>query len=312
MDRKEDSILAYHAAKALDPLNRSAQRFIKANADMLPTGGTQSVDGKAGPWAGSASSNQAVGKDLTLVMVTHCTAKLSKFEALSPPSNKLVTATYGSLLEVVGENVAACRKVMCYDHNPDGSLRDKQYARSLESFSREHRFELRTFQNVGLFNILNRIAPTIKTPYILFVEHDWLFRGSPIQLPAVIEMMNNEPGINAIRFNKRDNYLNGHDFLINVDTAQRYYPLMRTASFSNNPSIIRTDKLRSQWLPICEKALPLVSDDLGGSAFGVEEILFRKYVRDIRANGFQAAHALWGTHIFGRVGDPARVIHLGE
>jgi hypothetical protein len=312
LDRRQDSILAYRAAQALDPENLSAQRFIQANADMLKTGGDESGDGKTGPWVGSEASNQTIGKDLTLLMVTHCTGRLKKFEALSPPSNKLVTATYGSLLEVVGENVAACPKVMCYDHNPDGSLRDRQYARSLESFSMEHGFELRTFQGVGLFNVLNRIVPTIKSPYILFTEHDWMFRGSRIQLPAIIEMMNNEPNINAIRFNKRDNYLNGQDFLMNVDTAPRRYPLMRTASYSNNPSIIRTDMLKNQWLPICEKALGRVSDNLSGSAFGVEEILFRKYVGDIRTNGFQAAHALWGTHVFGRVGDPPRVTHLGE
>jgi hypothetical protein len=313
MDRREDSILAYRAAQSLDPENHSAQRFLKANIDMTKTGETeQPGDAKAGPCAVPETSNHTIGKDLTLVMVTHCTGRLKKFETLSPPSNKLVAATYGSLLEVMGESVAACPKVMCYDHNPDGALRNKQYARSLEAFSIEHGFELCTFQGVGLFNILNRIVPTIKSPYILFVEHDWLFRGGRIQLPVIIEMMNNEPNINAMRFNKRENYLNGQDFLMSVDTAPRRYPLMRTASYSNNPSIIRTNKLKKQWLPICEKALRRVSDNLGGSAFGVEEILFKKYVGDIRVRGFQAAHALWGTHVFGRVGDPPRVTHLGE
>ena len=119
MDRREDSILAYNAAQALDPENLSVQRFIQANADMVKTGGVESGDGKTGPWVGSAASNQTIGKDLTLLMVTHCTGRLKKFKALSPPSSKLVTATYGSLLDVVGENVAPCPKVMCYDHNPD-------------------------------------------------------------------------------------------------------------------------------------------------------------------------------------------------
>jgi hypothetical protein len=312
MDRSQDCILAYRAAQALDPKNLSAQRFIQANADMLKTSGVESGAGKAGHWVGSAASNQTIGKDLTLVMVTHCTDRLKKFEALSPPSDKLVTATYGSLLEIVGEDIAACPKVMCYDHNPGGSLRDKQYTRSLESFCAEHGFELRTFQGVGLFNVLNRIVPTIESHYTLFTEHDWMFRGSRIHLPAIIEMMNDEPNINAIRFNKRDNYLNGQDFLMNVDAASKRYPLMRTASYSNNPSIIRTDKLKNEWLPICEEALHRVSDKLGGSAFGVEEILFKKYVRDIRAQGFHKAHEKWRTYVFGGLGDTPRIIHLGE
>jgi hypothetical protein len=312
LDRKEDGILAYYAAQALDPNSHTAQMFIQENANVIKTGGYELGAPEAKAGVGPDTANQNIEKALTLVMVTHRTGRLKKFASLSPPSTKLVTATYGSLLAVLGDNVAACPKVMCYDHNPNGSFRDRQYFRALEAFSIQHGFELHTFQGVGLFNILNRIVATITSPYILFVEHDWMFRGDRIQLPAIVEMMDNEPHINVIRLNKRDNYLNGHDFLMNVDASQGSYPLIRTSSYSNNPSIIRTDKLKNEWLPICEEALQRVSDDLGGSAFGVEEILFKKYVQDIRAHGFQTAHARWGIHVFGKVGDPPRVIHLGE
>lgn len=312
LGRKEDGLLAYCAAQALDPNNLTAQRFIQENVHVIRTGGYESDATEGSPGVGPDATNQNIEKALTLVMVTHCTGRLKKFASLSPPSTKLVTATYGSLLAVLGENVAACPKVMCYDHNPNGSLRDQQYSQALEAFSIQHGFDLHTFQGVGLFNILNRIVPTIETPYILFVEHDWMFRGDRIQLTVIIEMMNKEPNINAIRLNKRDNYLSGQDFLMNVISPYRDCPLIRTSQFSNNPSIIRTDKLKNEWLPICEEALKGVSNGLGGSAFGVEEILFKRYVRDIRVHGFQTAHALWGTHVFGKMGDPPRIIHLGE
>jgi hypothetical protein len=55
-----------------------------------------------------------------------------------------------------------------------------------------------------------------------------------------------------------------------------------------------------------------VKNHLGGSAFGIEEILFRTYVQDIRAQAFGKAHEKWGTYVFGRAGDKPRIRHIGE
>ncbi|MEJ2157936.1 MAG: hypothetical protein P8X96_21615 [Desulfobacteraceae bacterium] len=308
LNRKRDGWLAFQAAAALDPGNNS------------PKGCTVQPDGRAvdvpairnNPEGLKIGSRSRLMDSITLIMVTHCTKRLEKFKALSPPSNKLVTATFGSLTSVFGEEISTCPKIMCYDSNPNGCERDAQYAQSIEAFCRENGFLLQRFPGIGLFNVLNRIIPSIETPFLFFLEHDWMFQGEKIMLPAIIELMNNDQDINAIRFNKRHNYLNGQDFLMEVDSVHGTYPLMRTSSYSNNPSIIRTEKLKNEWLPICGQALRLVADDLGGSAFGVEEILFRNHVRDIRAQGFRRAHAQWGLHIYGNVGDPPRVMHLGE
>lgn len=312
LGHQQDSSLAYHAAEALDPSN--ASEFEKtAPLQAAPRSVPENV---TYPVAGAASvrvcDHSDLKDDVTLIMVTHCTRRLKKFEALSPPSNKLVTATYGSLLNVFGERIAACPKLMCYDHNPNGTERDTQYGLSIESFSRQNGFALQRYNGAGLFNVLNQTIRSVETPYIFFVEHDWMFRGEGISLPAVIEMMKDDPSINTIRFNKRVNCLNGQDFLMAVDSNPRTYPLLRTSSYSNNPGIIRTDKLKNEWLPICEEALRLVSDQLGGRAFGIEEILFKKYVQDIREIGFTKAHDQWGLYVFGGAGDPARITHLGE
>jgi tetratricopeptide (TPR) repeat protein len=312
LGRLKDSFLAYQAAAALDPENRPANRMLTRHPAIPYTETANAPVMAAGPGFGRTCDEIDLKDAVTLVMVTHCTRRLKKFEPLSPPSSKLVTATYGSLLRVFGEDIDACPKVMCYDINPNGSERDAQYTQSIETFSRENGFTLRRFRGEGLFNVLNQTVQCIDTPYIFFVEHDWMFRGEGIRLPAIIEMMENERNIHAIRLNKRDNSLNGQDFLMSVDSIQRRYPLMRTSSYSNNPSMIRTEKLKNEWLPICDKALRRVNDQLGGSAFGIEEILFRNYVRDIRAHGFRKAHKKWGMYIFGEVGDKPRITHLGE
>ena len=70
--------------------------------------------------------------------------------------------------------------------------------------------------------------------------------------------------------------------------------------------------MKTVWLPQCKQALQHVAGQLGGSAYGIEEILFKRHVEDIRENGFDDTHAAWGTHVFGCAGDPPRLVHLGE
>jgi hypothetical protein len=40
--------------------------------------------------------------------------------------------------------------------------------------------------------------------------------------------------------------------------------------------------------------------------------LFKRHAADIRQSGFHGAHSCWGTYVYGKVGDPPRVVHLGE
>ena len=312
LDRSQDSLLAFGAARRLDPADVSIRRFIRAHSNDLKGDGIEA--GSSIDADGSKPNATAVdlSKSLSLIMVTHCTDRLQKFEALSPPSCKLITATYGSLLKVFGEDISACPRIMCYDRKSVSSAPDSQYAKSVEKFCREQGFEFRTFPGVGLFNVLNRVAPSITTPYIFFVEHDWLFQGDPIRLNVIVEMMNKNPNLHSVRFNKRDNQINGHDFIMEVEGAQEGYAMLRTSSYSNNPSIIRTEKLKNEWLPKCHQALQLVSENLGGSAFGIEEILFKSHVRDIRKEGFGRAHTTWGACVFGPAGAQPRLVHLGE
>ncbi len=312
-ERWADSLLANEAATALDPDNISARKCLHGLTNRIrPDSLAQaSIRGsKARPE--SNRSERDLSSSLTLLMVTHCTRKLKKFRHMAPPSTRLVATTYGSLMDMFGPEILRCRRLMGYDFNRNGGFRDAQYGRSLERFAREHGFELSIYPGVGLFNILSRIVENISTPYLLFVEHDWLFRGGPVPIGSIIQWMNFDPHIHSVRFNKRTNRIDGNDFLLSVSSSQDPCALLRTSSYSNNPSILRTDKLKREWLPLCAQALQQVSDRLEGSAFGVEEALFRQLVHDIRAQGFETAHTHWGTYLFGRAGDPARVVHLGE
>ena len=312
LERRADSFLAVRAAHCLDPGNISIQRFMHAHSNAANTTGSESPAPERVDGPGLIGTPMDLAKSLTLVMVTHCTDRLKKFQALAPPSSGLVTATYGSIVNVFGEDICACPRILCYDHNPVPSVRNTRYAGALERFAREQGFELHTFPGIGLFNVLVRTVPLITTPYTFFVEHDWLFRGDAIRLDILVEMMNQNLNLHSVRFNKRQNHIDGHDFIMQVEASQKGYALLHTSSYSNNPSIIRTEKLRNEWLPSCGRALQLVSGKLGGSAFGIEEILFKSHVEDIRTKGFIQAHAAWGACVFGSAGAPPRLVHLGE
>lgn len=313
MDRGQDCLLAFRAARLLDPENISVQRFFR-DEKLIPgydPSGLNSGDRCAADRPG-ASQQQNLQASLTLLMVTHCTKKLKRFEMLSPPSCGLVTTTYGSLIEVFGDEISRCPKVLCYDAAPICSALEIEYSRSLERFVHQQGFQLYRFPGIGLFNVLNRAISMVTTPYILFVEHDWLFQGPGIRLSAIVDLMDRHPNMHSVRFNKRDNYINGQDYIVHVVESQESIPVLRTSAFSNNPGIIRTEKLKEEWLPMCERALDRVCGKMGGTAFGIEEILFRRQVKSIRCQGFDKAHEQWGTFIFGGAGAPRRIVHLGE
>ncbi|RJQ82982.1 MAG: hypothetical protein C4519_07340 [Desulfobacteraceae bacterium] len=113
-------------------------------------------------------------------------------------------------------------------------------------------------------------------------------------------------------FNQRTNAIARYDFLLEKEPPGQGMPLLRTVAHSNNPSIVRTSKLRDEWLPVCLNDPFYVRRDLRATAYGIEEPLFKMHIQDVHAAGFQKAHDRWGTYLFGHIGDAARIIHLGE
>jgi hypothetical protein len=249
---------------------------------------------------------------LTIVMITHYTNKLIKYKELSPPSTKLIAITHQSLLSFFGAPVSFCPKILCYDlpKRPDGESR--QYTKSLEIFSRSHGFNMLTFHNLGLHAILQEVMPGIKTPFVALIEHDWLFQGPPVSLTNLLKIFFNDPAIHHVRFNKRKNHITGWDFIMEAESQVPSVPLLRTSAFSNNPCIMRTEKMVNDWLPMAASETDIASRCKKGSAVGMEEPLFKNYIQDIRQHGFSNTHRRWGTYLYGDVCDSPRIVHLGE
>ena len=88
--------------------------------------------------------------------------------------------------------------------------------------------------------------------------------------------------------------------------------LLQTVSHSNNPFIVRLSTLKEQWLPICLNDPICRKRKIRGTAFGLEDPLFKRHLADVRRWGFAKAHQVWGTYVFGPYDAPPKIIHLGE
>ena len=248
---------------------------------------------------------------ITLVMVTHFTDKLSLNRRLSPPGTGLVQKTFASMIEVLGSEIKKCPKIMIYDRKHDSDPDEKAYRKNLLTFASTNGFDLLEIYRGGLQHNMATAIEKIQTPYTLWVEHDWEFLPPGVNLAEMVNAFEQYRHINMIRFNKRRNAVAGFDFLLVQENAVEKINLLRTSAYSNNPQLVRTEKFRNHWLPLCRSDAVAKNYDLSCTAFGVEEPLFRNIVKDIRQSGFEVAHSRWGTYVYGGANDPPRIRHLG-
>lgn len=306
MDRAEDAALAEEAARRFSP-----DGTIRPMADDGLCAEIPCMDPSRRSMGGTSPD---IARTVTVLIVTHLTQKLNRNAHLSPPDTGLVAATYDSALKVFGEGLERCPKQLWYDSGPgtgDESMRT-EYGRRLERFAGARGFAFRRTPSVGLLKTLDSAVRAVKTPLLLFLEHDWQFVEPAVNLDRLVEVFETHPYVHSIRFNKRCNRVSNYDFLLEHEDRIVTAELLRTPAVSNNPSLVRVATLRSLWLPAC-LADPLVrNSDLAGHPFGVEEPLFKQQMRDVRAMGFGRAHARWGTYLHGRMNTPARIRHLGE
>jgi hypothetical protein len=126
-----------------------------------------------------------------------------------------------------------------------------------------------------------------KTPYIFFVEHDWVFLEK-IPLNRFIEIMNNNNHINFIKLSKRDNMeVGGWDGILEESFI---HDLIKTSSWSNHPHVARKNKWVDEWLNIIDPSVKAIK------SYGVEDVMYSKYQEDINKFGFTKAHEKWGCY----------------
>jgi hypothetical protein len=154
----------------------------------------------------------------------------------------------------------------------------------------------------------------IKTPYMLFLEHDWKFLQK-IDMKSVINTLDEYEHISYLKFNRYP--LDGRpypsntnwEYFFQTETNFKKFkiPLTKVSFWSGNPHIMRISSALNKYIPRIEKDVP------GGRGRSfLERDIKQVIMTDIEKYGAEKAHEFWGTYYMGQVPYPQLTDHVGE
>jgi GR25 family glycosyltransferase involved in LPS biosynthesis len=247
-------------------------------------------------------TNNLIEKDLTVVIVGHFV------------ENSIFYLNY--LLHSLPNVLNKCKILVHYDEQGFDVNTQKI---KLSAYFRDNRPNLNvsiSFSNGGLISSIDNLIEKIKTPYFLFLEHDWVFLNKTnIDFPSLLTAFNNHNFINAVWFSKDDNQMRG--FEIADDITGKITPfelesrvnecnIITSCRWSNNPAIFRTTKMKEWFYNIIK------NDHVGTVHQGchnVEETMIPYYRNVIKENLWEDIKDEWGTYLYGNLGEGPYVGH---
>jgi hypothetical protein len=212
-----------------------------------------------------------------------------------------------------------------------------KYQQNLSDFCKTNQnFNFLHRPNSGLRPALADVLEKVKTPLVLFVEHDWELLKK-IDIDGIIDTFSQYEEVNSIRLNKRPNETSLWDTIVQEDMSKPI-PLCRVSSVGNHPQITRTSVMR-RWIEKSNPTLYLIlkgfwyhystpqsainymstlydkyirKKNVVGKFDNVEFVLDTKYKSQIREQGFDTAHSNWGIYLYGANDEGPFVQHLGR
>ena len=260
-------------------------------------------------------------KNITIIITTNPVEWWS-------PSTKLIqhTTSQPVLQQLKSSSCMICCDVDSDKHEYYTNLQHVEYIFD------EVRHMHNTPERNGLKWLMINSAEQIKTPYVLFLEHDWFFEAE-IDWNKLVELMDRYTFINKISFNKRTNeIMTKHPvpfkeddpvvtnelvprlgiprFGCKNDTYMEYderlknseIKLLRALRWTNNPFLARTTMFQ-QWMNSINDGKTCRTSK------GVEEVLISRYRSECYINGWDTTSNKWGVYIYGDFNDPRAVRH---
>lgn len=216
---------------------------------------------------------------VTIITVTHILP--------SAPSIEIIQKMLNSLHQNV-EGAKYLTHMIFVDSCPSNPNNDTYINNLLELKDQYNNLYIINIPNSGLkSNYINGIKLT-NTPYLYFIEHDWIF-NEVIPTDRFVNIMQKYSDVNYIKLSKRDNEeTGGWDKTLTVDN--RFDDLIKTDSWTNHPHIVRKDKWVKDWINIINP------NQKNEKSYGVEEVLYKHYQADINKTNFDKAHRKWGCY----------------
>jgi len=221
------------------------------------------------------------------------------------------------LLHSIPYDIERCKFIIIYDTNHNTVEYHK--IRSLEDYFKNRNkvinYEI-LYSKGGLIDSVKIMLEKIKTPYFVFLEHDWIFLPTEkIDFKGLLDVFNKYDFVHAVWFNKDDNQLKGFEIAGDIDGKETPYgkeerigdfELTTTVRWSNNPSMLRTSKYK-EWYDkyIYNPGIGVNHQD----RFNVEDSMIREYRQLISETKFDDIRNDWGTYLYGEVGSGPYVGH---
>jgi GR25 family glycosyltransferase involved in LPS biosynthesis len=249
------------------------------------------------------SENNEIEKNITIVITGHFV------------DDFLFYLKY--LFHSLPNDLKRCKIIINYDESGEGDIGHHKY--ELEAFFKNVITGLNTtiqYSSGGLISSIKNVIETIKTPYFLFLEHDWVFLNKDnINFNNLLSSFNNNDFINAVWFSKDDNIMRGFEITDDIDGKSTPFEvdnrvvetnLITTCRWSNNPALFRLSKFKNWYYNIIKNEHV---DVVNQGCHNVEETMIPYYREQIRTLGWDNVKDEWGTYLYGDINEGPYVGH---
>lgn len=218
------------------------------------------------------------------------------------------------LLHSLPEEIKKCKFLVYYDHNPNIENPILPLIHYFYNRNETLTYDIK-FVTYGLIDTVKKMLEDIKTPYFLFLEHDWVFlKKDSINFRSIIDAFEKNNFIHSVYLNKDDNQMRGFEICQDITGTTTPYQLedrvkeinlVTTCRWSNNPCIHRTSKYK-EWY---NTYLDSVHNNVGHGQHDVEEVMIPAYRDVISKSKWIDIRDNWGTYLYGNIGDGPFVGH---
>jgi len=221
------------------------------------------------------------------------------------------------LLHSLPEDLKKCRFIVHYDESSDFETNREIYNLSVYFKDYQSDINLTLCHGFGgLISTFDSILNKIKTPYFIFLEHDWVFlEKDKIDFSKLLSSFETHNFINAVWFGKDDNQMRGFEISRDVENNTTPFEkemrveevnLVTTCRWSNNPAMFRLSKMKDWFENIIKN--PHVGK-VHQSQHNVEESMIPYYRKIISENKWSDIRDDWGTFLYGDLGEGPFVGH---
>lgn len=221
------------------------------------------------------------------------------------------------LFHSLPDELKKCKIIVNYDETSEGDVGYDKL--KLESFFKDIRHGLNitvSYSSGGLISSIDNVLNRIKTPYFLFLEHDWVFlQKNIIDFDSLLNCFDKNNFVHAVWLSKDDNTLRGFEITEDFDGSTTPFELenrvkecdlVTTCRWSNNPAVFRLTKF-DQWFNEIIRNEHVGKINQG--SHNVEETMIPFYRQQIKLFGWNNVKDNWGTYLYGNVGEGPFVGH---